>query len=195
MKLFTEPIIGVFDTEYTVWEGTRERNWAGPNEYREIVQIGAVQVDTRTLSVISQFSVFVRPVKNPELSELFKNLTGISQETIDREGVSLEEAFKKFAVWAGAAPLYCYGTDGWVLEENAKLLGISFPFDRSQFFNVKTVFEAHGIPAAQYFSSTIVEAFGSKSTRRGHDGLNDALTIVDGLRLLQAQEDAAEKGK
>ena len=31
-----------FDTEYTSWEGSISRNWSEPNEFKEIVQIGAV---------------------------------------------------------------------------------------------------------------------------------------------------------
>ena len=34
----------IFDTEYTAWEGSQERNWSGDNEYMELVQIGALKV-------------------------------------------------------------------------------------------------------------------------------------------------------
>jgi len=35
----------IFDTEYTAWEGAKERNWSGSGEHREIVQIAAVKID------------------------------------------------------------------------------------------------------------------------------------------------------
>lgn len=34
----------IFDTEYTSWEGSQERNWNGENEFRELVQISAIRV-------------------------------------------------------------------------------------------------------------------------------------------------------
>lgn len=28
-----------YDTEYTSWEGAMQRNWSGPDEHRELVQL------------------------------------------------------------------------------------------------------------------------------------------------------------
>jgi hypothetical protein len=47
-------------------------------------------------------------------------------------------------------------------------------------------FKLHGIPADDYFSSTITEAFGQRSAHAGHDALNDVRTILDALRALKA---------
>jgi hypothetical protein len=32
--------VAFFDLEYTAWEGSKARNWAGPGEHREIIEIG-----------------------------------------------------------------------------------------------------------------------------------------------------------
>ena len=53
--------IVVFDTEFTAWEGSLERDWRGEDEYREIVQIGAVIVETDNFDELDSFSVFVKP--------------------------------------------------------------------------------------------------------------------------------------
>lgn len=37
----------IFDTEFTAWEGSQDRNWSRPNEFQEIVQIGALLVETK----------------------------------------------------------------------------------------------------------------------------------------------------
>ena len=34
----------IFDTEFTAWKGSQERDWSGENEERELVQIGALKV-------------------------------------------------------------------------------------------------------------------------------------------------------
>ena len=60
-----------------------EHNWSRPNEYREIVQIGAILVEVKQFTEIDHINLFVKPNKNPILSEYFTNLTGISQKDID----------------------------------------------------------------------------------------------------------------
>lgn len=184
------PEIVVFDTEYTAWEGSQERNWSGPNEYREIVQIGAMLVNAETLAGEDTFLVLAKPVKNPTLSEYFIHLTGITQQAVDRNGLDFPEAVRSFAAWVGGRKLYCFGSDGEVFRENCELCGIEFPFDRGQFADVRAIFQRHGIPADEYQSGTIIRAFGKEPSRRGHDALNDARTIVDGLRELAASRSA-----
>ena len=44
------PTIIIFDTEFTAWAGSQERDFSGPNEYRELVEIGAIKIDTRTFN-------------------------------------------------------------------------------------------------------------------------------------------------
>ena len=86
----------IFDTEYTAWEGSQQRNWSGENEYMELVQIGALKViktDT-TIKVVKKFNIYVKPKKNPELSEYFINLTGITQNIIDKKAVTFNKGMK-----------------------------------------------------------------------------------------------------
>jgi hypothetical protein len=47
------------------------------------------------------------------------------------------------------------------------------------------MFRAHGIDTTSYESGTIVSAFGKTQLRNGHDALNDARTILDGLVALE----------
>lgn len=89
-----------------------EREWSGPNEHREIVQIGAILSDRETFGERGSFNVFVKPVKNPVLSEFFTNLTGIGQERVDQEGVALQTALEKLRAWADEHEFFSYGRDG-----------------------------------------------------------------------------------
>lgn len=184
-RLFSEKKIVIFDTEYTTWEGAQERKWSGSNEYREIVQIGAVKIDTNTLQELDSFLCFVKPIKNPKLSDFFITLTHITQNEVDEKGISFAYAVQKFFEWSEELNIYSFGADGIVMEENSALLQILFPFDAKRFYNIKNVFQAHGIPTENYMSSTITEAFGKKSPFVGHDALNDSRTIVEGLKLLK----------
>ena len=175
----------VFDTEYTAWEGSLQREWSGPNEYREVVQIGAVFVETEEFVELNSFNVFVRPKKNPTLSEYFVTLTGITQEIIHKQAIDFPLALRRLYEWSNSYDIYSFDKDDAdVLRENCRLSGIDFPFEDSRFFDIREIFLKAGIPVEQYSSGSIVEAFGKAITRRPHNALNDARTIVDGLREL-----------
>lgn len=185
MHLALPPEIVVYDTEYTTWDGARERKWAGPNEHREIVHIGAVKIETNTFRELDSFEVYVRPNINPELSDFFVELTGISQEVVDRKGVDFLDAWQRFNIWRGGLDAYAFGNDAEVLSENCHLSDIPSTYT-GRLLNICEVFERYGIATTAYHSSTIVGAFGHTPRQGAHNALNDARSIVDGLRLLDA---------
>lgn len=177
--------IVVYDTEYTTWEGAADRDWSGPGEYREIVEIGAVIVETAEFRELASKTIYIRPVKNPMLSQYFIDLTGVTQKKVDTEGTTLLEAYKEFGEWAKDLSMYCWGTDEAVMKENAALIGVPFAFDSNRFKNIRAVFEGEGVSTQEYKSSTIPDAFGVSTGFRAHDALNDARSIVVGLRALK----------
>lgn len=178
----------LWDTEYTSWKGAKESDWSGSNEFREIIQIGAIQVDGKTLTEEGSCSAYVKPVKNPELSDFIIELTGITQNDIDTKGVSLEAALAPFAEFAGELPLYAYGPDAEIVEANCKLIAISFPLVKKHCVNLRPVLrpsiEARGIDYTKYSSGTLIEAFGKKGGR-AHDALNDMRNLLLALRELK----------
>ena len=70
------------DTEYTSWEGSFERNWSYEWETKEIVQVGISFLDDN-YDIDKTTCIYLKPLINNNLSEYFKNLTGISQLKID----------------------------------------------------------------------------------------------------------------
>lgn len=175
----------IFDTEYTTWEGAFERNWDRPGEYQEIVQIGAVRVDVEDLAERDSIVICIKPVKNPKLSAYFISLTGVTQRTVDENGITYADALKQFMEWSEGLPLYSWGGDREVMKGNAALVGIPFPVEDTRFFDVRKIFQEHGISVEDYMSSTIPTAFGEESAENAHDALNDARSILRGLHLLQ----------
>lgn len=114
--------IVIFDTEYTTWDGAMARGWMGENEYRELVQIGALKVEWPSGNVIDSLDILVKPVRNPKLSDYFTQLTGITQDVIDRNGIAFGDALKIFVDFCGAyTPTLCYGNDFCILAENIAL--------------------------------------------------------------------------
>ena len=84
----------VFDLEVTAWEGSLERNWSDPDEEPEIIQIGAVVIrkDKGQWKLCGKFSRYVKPNRRPQLSQYIKDLTGITQQIIDKCADSFETA-------------------------------------------------------------------------------------------------------
>src|ERR1700755_2685449 len=87
----------VFDLEYTAWECSMARHWLEPGQFKEVVQIGAVKLDGRDLSILGEFDCLVRPRINPLLSPYLENLTGITNADIAARGVDFAEGYARFA--------------------------------------------------------------------------------------------------
>ena len=77
----------IFDTEFTAWRGSMERGWRGPAELREVVQIGAVAIDVDSFEEVASFSVLIKPLHNPVLSDYLVALTRITNERLAAEVV------------------------------------------------------------------------------------------------------------
>jgi inhibitor of KinA sporulation pathway (predicted exonuclease) len=107
----------LFDLEFTSWPGALERDWAEPGQLREIVQIGALRV-AKDYSVVEEYEALVRPVVNSQLSAYFTELTGIQQESVDRNGIAPARALSDFLAFCEGQSVLSYGNDMVVLGEN-----------------------------------------------------------------------------
>lgn len=183
--------IVIFDLECTTWDGAPERNWSGPGEHREVVQMGAALIETRYFTELSAFKQLIKPSVNPILSEYFIDLTNIKQDDVDEKGIDFKTFLKNFVDFCGENELYCFSRkiydsqlfDCNVLIENCKLLGIEFPFIIERFHNIQEIFYHHGYISKQ--SGATPETFGLKITAHPHDALNDVRGIITGLRALK----------
>lgn len=184
----------VFDLEFTSWEGSWERGWSEDWEQREIVQIGAVLVDVSVdFEQIGNFRRFVQPNLNPQLSDYFINLTGISQATVDCEGYPFAEAYSEFLQFAGDVEmLFSNGTDGEVLRENCVLNGVKYQLEIGRVINIRPqlaskVSEQVGQKYEAVDSGDLTFVLGIPSSNHGgkHDALADAEGVALALRELR----------
>lgn len=72
----------LFDTEFTAWQGSQERNWSLCWEYKELISISALKVENKNnkLIIVDKFTCYIKPRKNVLLSDYIINLTGITQQ-------------------------------------------------------------------------------------------------------------------
>jgi inhibitor of KinA sporulation pathway (predicted exonuclease) len=177
-----------YDTEFTAWEGSRERDWTGPGEARELVQIGAIRFDLGTLEEKEEFLILVKPVKNPLLSGYFTQLTGITNAELEKDGVSFTAAYKRFRAFMGKTGTACFGGDAKVMREN--LGWNNMPATETEFdsFNICPWFKETGAPygiKGNVNSGKLAALLGApmKSIQE-HNALHDARSIAAAYRFL-----------
>ena len=176
----------LFDTEFTAWESSMANRWLAPGEFREMVQIGAVKIDAQSLATISEFEILIRPRFNPVLSDYFVKLTGITNEAVKERCVDFREAYDRFVAFVGDDTMAAFGRDDLVLIENLDLYGISdappLPPDR----NIAVWLRENGIHTGGLHACDVAEACGVPFTGRRHDALDDARSLVAGIKALVA---------
>ncbi|NTF17831.1 exonuclease domain-containing protein [Agrobacterium rubi] len=179
----TRPYI-VMDTEYTTWPGARERRWKGPGERREILQIAALKIDAQGREV-DRFLRYVKPVFNPVLSELTVELTGITQEKVDREGLPFVEVLSQYVDFVGDLGCWCYGRDDAILKENAEWFDADF--NARLYYDARALVAACGHDPADWSSGSVHQLVGApRPGEREHDALDDCLSLdlfVKGVKV------------
>lgn len=183
--MIDKEIFVLWDTEYTAWEGSAERNWNGENEDQEIVQISAIKVSREKLEEVENISLFIKPTIHTELSSYFTNLTGITQKDVE-EGVSFEEGLESFKKFIKDLPCYSYGNDESVLRVNYNLHNRTWDLDDS-FFDARDIFSKLGVDVDKYSSGTISEAFGEKNKGRNHNALDDSRSMLQALQIAKSR--------
>ncbi len=177
-----------YDTEFTTWEGAMDRDWSGPNEYRELVQIGALRFNLETLEEGEEFLILVKPVKNPALSDFFTQLTGISNADVANDGLSFPDAYRQFKAFIGNQLTSCYGWDARVMREN--LVFNTMPATEAEFdsFNIGPWFHDAGAPYGirqGVNSGKLAATVGAAmSSIQEHNALHDARSIAAAYRFL-----------
>jgi inhibitor of KinA sporulation pathway (predicted exonuclease) len=177
----------LFDFEYTAWEGSWQRKWSGPGEQREIIQIAAIRVSADAqVDELACFDCLVRPAVNVQLSAYIRALTGIEQAAVDAHGLPFGAAWEAFYAFCdqGRLPLFCYGDDVSVLNENYALNGLAPERYPLHIADIRQVFGRAGIDTRSYTSGTVHQALGLKLEAAAHNALNDVRSLAATLREL-----------
>jgi inhibitor of KinA sporulation pathway (predicted exonuclease) len=176
--------IVIVDLEYTAWRNSNKFNWGRPWEWREIIQIGAVLVSSNNFKILKTFNVYVRPEKNKDLSSYIKKLTGISQNTIDSQGIGFLSAFKRLKKFIPERNIIlANGSDGQILNENLILHRASKkPFLPICVYNFKPLLSKKlSIPEMNLISSKLPKIAGIRKKLRAHSALDDCFSICSAL--------------
>lgn len=175
----------IVDTEYTTWPGALESGWAGPGQHREIVQLSAIKVD-ENFRELDALDILIKPAINGTLSELFTQLTTITQERLDNEGTSFQAGLKKFLDFCenGALPVICMNADEAVFRENCRLGNIPFPFPRS-WHRLRPFLETQGVDTGKHASGDLHTLTDTPLTGHTHNALHDDRSMACWLSYAQ----------
>lgn len=173
-----------FDLEFTAWEGSVERRWLAPGEFTELVQIGAICVDARTLEAEAEFECLARPRINRVLSDYFVALTGIDDESIAARGVDFERAYRDFLAFADGAPIVAFGRDDLIFESNIRLYGIRNAPALPRYLNITPWLRENGVDTKGKHACDVGPLAGAPFAGRRHDALDDARSVLAGVRRL-----------
>jgi inhibitor of KinA sporulation pathway (predicted exonuclease) len=172
----------IFDTEYTSWEGSQEREWSLPNEYMELVQIAGykVQKKNNNYEIIDSINIYIIPKINNKLSKYFIKLTNITNEHLLKNGISFEEGINKFRKFISNLNCYSYGNDFEVFEYNFKLYNIKNVFlNDNNFYDIKSFFDKYGINTKKYSSGSVYKSVGLTIKNINiHNALFDSYSIL-----------------
>lgn len=180
----------IFDSEFTAWKGSQERNWSRKNEEKELVQIAGLKIKKlkTTIKVIEKINIYIKPKINPVLSQYFINLTGIKQITIDKKGITFKEALRIFYKFCKNLNIYSYGNDYHIIKENLKLnklpLKSKFYTWEKKFYDIRNFFKSF-IDVNKYTSGTLYRGFQLKPTKVDiHNSLWDSTSIFLSMKYV-----------
>ncbi len=185
----------IFDCEFVCLEGSQRRFWCAAHDPDPVIaQVGAVKLGLEgDFPILGTYKAYVRPIdrfgERYALDSFFTALTGITEEDISAEGVSLQDALTGLDRFSDGVRLWSWGKDELnMMAISCYVAGIQPSIPAHRFDNAVKLLLAAGMPAedlAKTPSSKLADYYSVQhSPLRGHDALDDALSISYALQHL-----------
>ena len=185
----------IFDCEFLTAPGAMARGWCGPlDPDPSVVQIGAVKLSLEAdYPILDTHSTLIQPRDRfggrPTLDPFFIELTGITQQAVDQEGISHAEALRRLDDFSEGASLWSWGKDELtLLAISCYVEGIATLIPASRFGNACGLLLNAGMPydiLQKTTSGELADYYGVQGTaRRHHDALDDAMSVTLTLQHL-----------
>ncbi|MEM7151757.1 MAG: 3'-5' exonuclease [Myxococcota bacterium] len=157
-------------------EATCDRDHAIPREETEIIEIGAVLVDSTTLQPLDEFQTFVRPVQHPKLTEFCTELTTIEQGHVDGAPMLRDAIAALGRFLPGPVTLASWGAyDRNQFRREGRRKRIRMPWDTAH-LNIKERFATHA--GRKMGVGGALQRVGLRFEGTAHRGIDDARNIV-----------------
>lgn len=170
----------VVDVEATCERG---ESFDYPNE---IIEFPVVLINSRTNEIIDEFHKYVKPSVNPKLTEFCTELTGITQDVVDKAD-GFPVVLEQLEEWLSQYSTYpydtmCFVTDGpWDLRDFVRKQCVMSNIQRPAFFyhwiNLRKLYtKFYG--GKQKRLNEMLEELGMVFEGREHCGLDDTRNIA-----------------
>ena len=143
----------------------------------EIIEIGAVKMN-KNAEIVDEFSALIRPQVYPFLVRRTREITGLSDDDLDRDGIYFEDAIASFLSWCGHDYVFCIWGPGDLtqLEKNMAYYDIRIPWRYPlRYLDVQKLFalqEKEG--KARRTLESAVDFYGIEHDRPFHRATDDA---------------------
>ena len=164
----------VIDLEATCWQGVQPKD-----QVSEIIEIGICVLDINTGNISKNKGILVKPTKS-RISQFCTELTTITQEMLDEDGISFPDACKLLRTeydayqytWAS------YGVyDLKMLKNQCQIRNIDYPLSQNH-INVKELFsEVKGLNKKVGMNGAL-HILGLPLEGTHHRGVDDAKNIA-----------------
>ena len=154
----------------------------------EVIQIGAVKLDSK-MNICGSYQIIVKPQHFKKLHRHVSELTGITQELMDK-GTPLPVAAERFKKWCGKD--FCFLTWGPddipMLKENFNVHGIPSGW-LDKVYDLQVIFNRQTDDSSKQRSlEYAMDHFGLEQHLPAHDALNDAYFTALVARALDVPE-------
>ena len=154
----------------------------------EVIQIGAVKLDSK-MNICGSYQIIVKPQHFKKLHRHVSELTGITQELMDK-GTPLPVAAERFRKWCGKD--FCFLTWGPddipMLKENFNVHGIPSGW-LDKVYDLQVIFNRQTDDSSKQRSlEYAMDYFGLEQHLPAHDALNDAYFTALVARALDVPE-------
>lgn len=185
----------IFDCEFLCLEGSQRRFWCAAHDPDPVIaQIGAVKLGLEgDFPLLGTYRAYVRPIdrfgKRYALDPFFTTLTGITEENIEAEGVSLQDALAGVDSFSEGVRFWSWGKDELnMVAISCYIAGVQPPIPAHRFDNAVKLLLAAGMPIEDLAKTPSDQLAAYYSVEhpplQGHDALDDALSISYTLQHL-----------
>ena len=163
-----------------------------PRRRMEIIEIGAVLLDSKNLQIKDEYQSFIQPILHPRLTTFCMSLTSISQQDIDT-AASFANAIQDFQAW-----FYPYGSflfcswgdyDKNQFAQDCRLHNVGYPFP-SGHLNLKKEFSLAIGSRKKLGMTEALKKLGLELKGTHHRGIDDARNIA---RIVQITLNSTDK--
>ncbi|OCI93068.1 exonuclease [Rhizobium sp. AC27/96] len=185
----------IFDCEFLCLEGSQRRFWCAAHDPDPVIaEIGAVKLGLEgDFPILATYKAYIRPIdrfgNQYALDPFFTALTGISEEIISAEGMSLQDALARLDGFSDGAGFWSWGKDELnMMAISCYVAGIQPLIPAHRFDNAVKLLLAAGMPVedlARTPSNKLADYYGvDHPPLQGHDALDDALSVSYTLQHL-----------